>query len=688
MKGMARPAGSRRLFPHLGRALVVGVAIAFGATATAAFIARTSFATAVESRSYDARVRATARPASPASPIAIVEINESSVRAIEPAVGRWPWPRLVHASAIDYLTRAGARVIAYDVLFNEREGRSATVINGREIRGDESDQAFVDAVRKAGNVVLLAEATYEGLAAPRAEQAADVDLPGPVYPVGAGFPVRPIVTPPFRALAEVAAAIGHNFLPRDYNSDAARRMQPFVDRAGRAVPSLGAAAVLAYLGTPADQVTRDGTVLNLGGIEVPLVDDDTPHAAGAPAYEMLLRFRAPVSDADGLTSTFPTYSFFDVVLSEDNMLAGKPPVVPLSAFKDKIVFVGTTAAGLFDRYATPFSGGAAGVELHATLADDVLERSFMRRASGAADLGVSAATALVVSVGATVLPVSVAVPGAIAMVAAGWSWLALEVGRGVWMAAVMPAMAAALALFGSLAWRYFVEDREKRQVRRLFGRYVSKAVAEQLMADPTLVRLGGQKREMTVLFSDIRGFTSASERATPEAVVAQLNEYFGAMVDVLFRHEGTLDKFVGDMVMGLFGAPLDDPRHADHAVEAALDMIRTLDRLNVQWRAEGRPVLNIGIGINSGEMIAGNIGSEAIMSYTVIGDAVNLGSRLESLNKDYGTRILISESTRARLTIPVTTRPLGAVTVKGRSQPVEIFEVREPAPTPTTESTR
>jgi adenylate cyclase len=147
----------------------------------------------------------------------------------------------------------------------------------------------------------------------------------------------------------------------------------------------------------------------------------------------------------------------------------------------------------------------------------------------------------------------------------------------------------------------------------------------------------------TVLFSDIRGFTTASERATPEAVVAQLNEYFGAMVEVLFRHQGTLDKFVGDMVMGLFGAPLPDDRHADHAVAAAIDMTQTLDRLNEKWRSEGKPELNIGIGINSGDMIAGNIGSEAIMSYTVIGDAVNLGSRLESLNKEHGTRILVSE---------------------------------------------
>jgi adenylate cyclase len=180
---------------------------------------------------------------------------------------------------------------------------------------------------------------------------------------------------------------------------------------------------------------------------------------------------------------------------------------------------------------------------------------------------------------------------------------------------------------------------------------------------------------MTVLFSDIRGFTAATERGEPGEVVAQLNEYFGEMVPVLFRHRGTLDKFVGDMVMGLFGAPLADPDHADHAVAAALEMTSALDALNRQWQTEGKATVDIGIGINSGEMIAGNIGSAAIMSYTVIGDAVNLASRLESLNKDYGTRVIISEATRARLTTPVAVRPRGEVTVKGRTQSVVIHEV-------------
>ncbi len=256
-----------------------------------------------------------------------------------------------------------------------------------------------------------------------------------------------------------------------------------------------------------------------------------------------------------------------------------------------------------------------------------------------------------------------------------WSSVRFFAG-GLWVPLVQPLLAIVLAFVGQLAWQYFVEGREKRQVKKLFSRYVPKDVYDQLMADPNRAALGGRRRTMTVLFSDVRGFTAMSEKATPEEVVSQLNEYFSRMVQVLFDHRGTLDKFVGDMVMGLFGAPLDDPDHAEHAVQTAIAMSKALDELNREWSAAGRPVLDIGIGISTGEMVAGNIGSEAIMSYTVIGDRVNLGARLESLNKDYGTRIIISETTREALKGRYDIHPLGEVVVKGKSRPVAIYEVK------------
>jgi adenylate cyclase len=277
---------------------------------------------------------------------------------------------------------------------------------------------------------------------------------------------------------------------------------------------------------------------------------------------------------------------------------------------------------------------------------------------------------------ATIIPAWWAT-GATALALALFGWATTRfVAAGYWINLSQPVLAASVALFGGVAFQYFVEGRDKRKMKRLFGQYVSKDVLEQLVTHPELARLGGHRRDMTVLFSDIRGFTTITERGQPEAIVDMLNEYFTKMVEIVFRYDGTLDKFVGDMVMALFGAPVDDPRHADHAVEAALDMVAELQKLNEGWARDGRLAdLDIGIGINTGDMIAGNFGSEAIMSYTVIGDAVNLGARLESLNKQYGTRILISDATRQRLVGRYNFRALGEVVVKGKTHPVAIFEV-------------
>jgi adenylate cyclase len=248
--------------------------------------------------------------------------------------------------------------------------------------------------------------------------------------------------------------------------------------------------------------------------------------------------------------------------------------------------------------------------------------------------------------------------------------------RGVWVPLIPATLGWVLAAGGGFAYQYLVEGREKRQVRGLFSRYLSRDVYEQVLANPSLAELGGKRRTMSVLFSDMRGFTTLSESGEPEALVAQLNEYFSRMVDVVFEHRGTLDKFVGDMVMALYGAPLDDEDHAEHAVATAVAMVRALEELNRDWAAAGRPTLGIGIGINSGEMIAGTIGSRQVRSYTVIGDAVNLGARLESLNKDYGTSIIISDATRRQLRTAYPLRPLGSVVVKGKSVAVDIFEVK------------
>jgi adenylate cyclase len=662
------------------RRAVVGAGIGLAATAIALALGTADFASRVEDATYDIRVRRTAKPAETSSPIVVVDINESSMHRLEPVFGRWPWPRLVHAAAIDYLKASGAKAIVYDVIFSGHDSRGQFTFNGQTVSGDLSDQALVESVRSAGNVILAADPSSEGLADTTLDADGAKVMPGTVYAPGDGFQERRALLMPFRELASASVGLAHTLLVKEADGSA-RRMLPFITNHGVALPSLGVAGVLTAQHTPVDDVRIGGSALRIGSVRMPLLAIPAPPGEGEsgpqPSRQVLLRFPKPAVAADGGMTMFATYSFYDVLVSGDQSTTGKPPAIPPSAFKDKIVFVGLRVANTNENFSTPLGGrGAFGVDLHATLADNILTGHFMRRATPLTDAAVVAAIGLTAGLVATLVPVTWAIALVLLLATALTAALTLAVGRGVWVGAAQPLSGAALALFGGVAWQYFVEERAKRQVRGLFGRYVSTDVIAQLIEDPSLAKLGGHNRDMTVLFSDIRGFTAASEKSTPEAVVEQLNEYFSAMVAVLFRHHGTLDKFVGDMVMGLFGAPLDDPRHADHAVETAIEMIQELDRLNVRWRAEGRPELGIGIGINSGHMIAGNIGAPNAMSYTVIGDTVNLGSRIESANKELGTRILISEATRSRLTIPVNTRQIGEISVKGRAEPVMLYELK------------
>jgi adenylate cyclase len=623
-----------------------------------------------ELRTYDWRLTRHARPETARRDIVLIEIDEPSLRSLQPNAGRWPWPRAVHSMLIDYLARAPAKVIAYDVVFSDADTRRGFDFGESIMSGAESDQALADSVKAAGNVILVADASYdaevENLALPDTGYA--LDVPG-IYELRG-------VLPPFKRLADVASSLGHNRFVLDPDGPL-RHTIPFVRTHHRVVPSLGVSAALRVAGIPPRDVRLVGTMLHYGDRVMPLSQRQVKASDGVLRFLWSpINFRGPALLDDLTSRTYPTYSFFDLLYSEEQILARQTPKIDPAVFRDKIVFVGTTAAGLFDVFETPFANGKMpGIQIHAAAADDILSNRFIREASRGVRIATVTGAAIVIGLVATALPAWWAA-AATAVCLAGLSWIATRLfGDGYWLNLSQPVLASSFALFGGVAYQYFVEGREKRKMKKLFGQYVSKDVYEQLVANPALARLGGQRREMTVLFSDIRGFTTVSERGQPEEIVGMLNEYFTRMVDLVFAHKGTLDKFVGDMVMALFGAPLDDPHHADHAVEAALDMIEELAALNAHWKAEGRPELDIGIGINTGPMIAGNIGSEAIMSYTVIGDAVNLGSRLESLNKQYGTRIIISDATRERLSRPYQLRPLGDVVVKGKTQPIAIFEV-------------
>jgi len=662
------------------RKILAGIAIGIGSALVVFLFAWPGWLDTAEMKTYDWRLR-TLREWSPDvhPEIVLVEINDATIRDLKEIAGRWPWPRALSAILIDFLRRGEPKVIAVDIGFWEKEREASYPFLGEDYTSTRSDGELAEAVRRAGNVVLLADAVDPGLTG---GDVAQQEWASPPFRLGQAIEERPVITLPFDGLAAAAAGFGHNFLALDRDGPA-RRIPPFVRKGTRFMPSLGMAAAIVAAGTRPEEVVLDGQSIRIGDRRVPLVrvqvTDAVDPSKRHDQQTMLINYRAP-AHVRGVRS-YPTYEVRHLLQSEGQLREGETPAVDPSVFRGKVVFVGLTASGLLDVFQTPLGRGVLpGMQLHASVADSVLSDLFLEPApawsAGAAVLIAAVATGLA----SATLAFWVAASGAAALVAGctGASLVAFD--RGLWLVMAEPILAVAVALFAGTAYRYFVEDAEKRKVSRLFGRYVSRDVYKQLMAHPELAALGGGRREMSVLFSDLRGFTSITEKGHPEALVEQLNEYFTRMVEIVFRNGGTVDKFVGDMVMALFGAPVDDVNHADAAVTTAVDMVRELGELNRKWAAAGRVQLDIGIGVNSGDMIAGNIGSSAIMSYTVIGDNVNLGARLESLNKDYRTRIIISEATRARLARRYELRPLGGVVVKGKTQSVEVFEVIAPSP--------
>ena len=655
------------------RKAVAGLTVGLAAALVVLVLTSLDAFRTVELKTYDWRLTRTANPLSARKDIALIEIDEYSLRNLQPHAGRWPWPRVVHASLVEYLMRGKPALIVYDVLFADSDTRVGFPYGGDTWSGAESDKALADTIRKAGNVILLADATFVG------------ETNGEQSWKDQGFRLsspdvleRRVIFEPAGDLAGAAVAFGHNFLSLDADGPV-RHVVPFVRSGDRAMPSLGLSAALRTARIDPASVRVDGTLLRMGDRVMPLERRELNTSEGRTRYLWsLINFRGPSFLPDMKRRPYPQYPFFDLLYSEEQLLAGQKPDIDPSVFEGKIVFVGVTASGLKDVFETPFAGGdMPGIQIHASVADDFLSNRFMRPESRIVRVVLIVMLALAMGLVSTWLPAWWASAVFVAAMAAFVFAATRSFAGGTWVNITQPALASSLALFGGVGYQYFFEGREKRKMKRLFGQFVSRDVYDQLVANPELARLGGQRRQMTVLFSDIRGFTTVSERGQPEEIVAILNEYFTRMVDIVFAHKGTLDKFVGDMVMALFGAPLDDADHAQHAVDAALAMIRELNRLNEKWTAEGRPALDIGIGISTGPMIAGNIGSEAIMSYTVIGDTVNLGSRLESLNKQYGTRIIISEATRDALPDRYLFRPLGDVVVKGKTKPVSIYEVKE-----------
>ncbi len=625
-------------------------------------VGQTRFFNTIELKTLDYRFRLLAKHEVASREIILVEIDDNSIKHLEPEFGRWPWTRDAHGYFLRFMRNAGAKVVAYDILFTERD-----VLN------PEADAFLAEETRLSGNVVhavFLGDQDTTGVTDqvdPELLTSYSVPASGELLEfIQADFPIPD--------LAAGAAWLGH--VANALDADGPFRHYLLVaSHQERAVPSFGLAIALAARGERPDVIKLGPRRVDAGAIRAPLNAE----------------WRLPIW-FNGGPGTYPSFSYSHIVYSQFQIEEGEEPIVDPAGFRDKIVMVGLNATGLHDMFTTPFAGSAgeeamtrsgvrlgmmAGVEVHANVVDNLLNNRYLLDLPPWVNwlIGIS----ITVAVLATVFFVRLGPAVAVSLVLlAGYLWAAQALFSG--MHYRLPVAAAllcwSLALGLGLAYQYWVEGAEKRKVKGIFSQYVSRDVFQQLMDDPEAARLGGRRTMVTVLFSDLRGFTSLSEKRAPEDIVAQLNEYFSAMVDIVFQHRGTVDKFVGDMIMALFNAPLPDPEHADHAVQCAIAMQRRIDELNRGWRERGLPALACGIGINSGDMIAGNVGAQTIRSYTVIGDNVNLGARMESLCKDYQANIIISQYTRVLLNGGYEIVELGDVVVKGRSESVKIYQVR------------
>lgn len=360
--------------------------------------------------------------------------------------------------------------------------------------------------------------------------------------------------------------------------------------------------------------------------------------------------------------------------------------------KDKLLIVGVTSIGVYDLRQTPFEENYPGVETHANMLSNLLTENARAKNEVVSShqpgfLRVHPAEAkwmwVVVLFGGLLLSAGLTYLGSVAGLLATLAVLGsiyfvdryILFASGFVANSSLPFITGFSLFVGITSYKYFTEERNKRALKGTFAKYVSPAVVEEILKDPSNIELGGKKMELTVMFSDVRGFTTISEKLDPRALSDLLNSYLTPMTDLVFETKGTLDKYMGDAIMAFWGAPIPFDDHAERAAICALRMLKKLKELQADYFAKGLPTIDIGIGLNTGDMSVGNMGSNTVRSYTVMGDSVNLGSRLEGINKEYGTRIIVSEFTQARLVSKFVTREVDWVRVKGKAQPVRIFEL-------------
>lgn len=626
---------------------------------------------------YDARLRWT-MPATLDDRVVIVDVDEKSLSEL----GRWPWPRDRVADLVDILfERHGVALLGFDTVFAEPDDSSGLRQLERLAQEELKDQAafaeqlarlrpqldhdarLADALR--GRPVVLgfyfsneSDTRTGRLPAPVLAQA---DLPGqPLSAMGwTGYGAN------LPALAQAAPLAGFfNAVP---GADGMVRSLPLLaEHGGAYYESLALALFRAHTGLPTVQPRFSS--LAVPGVEYGIPQSVTLRKNGAALdipvddrLAVLVPFRGPGGPQGG---SFRYVSASDVLAQR----------VPPDALRGRIVLLGTTAPGLLDLRATPVGEAYPGVETHANLLTALMDGRWISRPDYAAgyELVVLLASGLVLAIGLPLLNAVRAVALSLAVVAALVgvnTWLYLAHGLALPLASALVIAALTFAL--NMSYGYLVESRAKRELAHLFGTYVPPELVDEMVKDPDSYSMDASTRELTVMFCDMRGFTAMAEHMTPTGLQALLNTVFSRLTRVIREHRGTIDKYMGDCVMAFWGAPVETPDHAELAVQTALKMAAEIEAINRE-RADARlPPIGVGIGLNTGEMCVGDMGSDVRRSYTVVGDSVNLGSRLEGLARLYGVDVVVSESTR-RLAPGFVWQELDLVRVKGKAQAVAI----------------
>jgi adenylate cyclase len=589
--------------------------------------------------------------------IYIAGIDEDTLVQFNPMGVTWPFPWKTHATVTNFIAQDKPNSILFDIMFvDHKQGEKEFAAAIRDSNCTFLDYQFVN--QEIDTVYPDIDERLKLLEAMRFKVPADDNSPE----------WKEIsITPPNPLLGRASKGVGFADVRLD-KDNINRRMPLLVKYQGYYYPNIDLIVLMNYYGIPKENVEISmGKYIKLKNVPVEkMIKPNPERTITIPINnvgEMDINFIGPSG-----AYSYGSYYYFH----NDNLKQAS------GAFKNKIVLVGIYGVlGVAkDTHKAPGFGEMFGIEHHANALNTILTQDFIYRLSDMQNALIFLVIALLMGY----LFSRVSIIGTIVITFVlfiGYAILGqmLFDSRNIIIAFSSPIIMIGSNFAITTAFRLITEQSEKRYIRQTFSKFVSKSVVDELLKHPEKIKLGGDKKILTVLFSDVRGFTSLSEKLTPEQLVEHLNEYLQAMTDIVFKYQGTLDKYVGDELMAFWGAPVPQDDHAILACKAAIEMMSVLRRMNVEWESIGKSPLDIGIGLNSGDMVVGNMGSHLRMDYTLMGDNVNLGARLEGTNKVYGTSIIISEFTYEHVKDKVIVRELDLIRVKGKQLPVKIYEL-------------